>query len=150
MRLASRSCPQSAWLAGLLFLQVAHVSGQDQTTTTLEDGLKIEVLSPASCTRKSQDGDTIHVHYNGTLEDGTMFDASYKRGQPFTFQLGMHRVIQGWDEGLLDMCIGEERRLTIPPALAYGDRPIGIIPASSTLSMLCRAHRGGEWWRGCY
>lgn len=76
------------------------------------------------------------MNYRGTLQsDGTEFDASYNRGQPFEFTLGKGQVIQGWDQGLLDMCIGEGRKLTIPPALAYGNSQNGPIPAGSTLSM---------------
>lgn len=133
MRHAFQPGPGSKWFAGLLLLLAPQALSQITSTTT-EDGLKIDVMVLASCTRRSQNGDTIHVHYNGTLEDGTPFDSSYKRAQPFTFQLGAHRVIAGWDEGLLDMCIGEERMLTIPPSLGYGNRAMGPIPGGSTLS----------------
>jgi FK506-binding protein 2 len=72
--------------------------------------------------------------YRGTLHsDGSQFDASYDRGQPLDFALGTGRVIKGWDQGLLDMCIGEKRRLTIAPELGYGDRAVGPIPANSIL-----------------
>ncbi|KAL2114959.1 hypothetical protein VTJ04DRAFT_10622 [Mycothermus thermophilus] len=98
------------------------------------DELKIDVTLPVECDRKTQKGDTISVHYKGTLQStGAKFDASYDRGQPFKFQLGAGMVIKGWDQGLLDMCIGEKRTLTIPPSLGYGDRSIGPIPAGSTL-----------------
>jgi len=94
------------------------------------------------CTRKSQTGDTIDVHYRGTLaSDGTEFDASYKRGQPLTFAVGTGRVIKGWDEGLLEMCPGDKRTLTIPPELGYGDRDMGPIPSGSTLSAYSDAVR---------
>lgn len=75
------------------------------------------------------------MHYRGTLStpEGEPFDASYDRGTPLTFQLGAGRVIKGWELGLLDMCIGEKRRLTIPPELGYGERSMGPIPAGSTL-----------------
>ncbi|KAK5012340.1 hypothetical protein LTR16_003657 [Cryomyces antarcticus] len=87
-----------------------------------------------SCARRTQNGDSISVNYRGTLaSDGSEFDASYNRGVPFTFTLGKGQVIQGWDRGLLDMCVGEARRLTIPPEMAYGDRNMGIIPPGSTL-----------------
>ncbi|KAI1131880.1 hypothetical protein F5Y10DRAFT_36754 [Nemania abortiva] len=96
--------------------------------------LKIDVTLPVECDRKTQKGDAIEVHYRGTLAaNGNKFDASYDRGTPFGFQLGAGRVIKGWDEGLLDMCIGEKRTLTIPPELGYGNRGMGPIPAGSTL-----------------
>ncbi|KAF2835006.1 hypothetical protein M501DRAFT_903008, partial [Patellaria atrata CBS 101060] len=94
----------------------------------------IEVIYPVDCTRKTQRGDEISVHYRGTLEsDGSEFDESYKRGSPFTFHLGEGEVIAGWDHGLLDMCIGEERKLTIPPEMGYGSQDMGSIPPDSTL-----------------
>lgn len=87
------------------------------------------------CNRKTQRGDTINVHYRGTLaSNGNQFDASYDRGQPLSFTVGNGMVIKGWDEGLLDMCPGDKRKLTIPPEHAYGDRAMGPIPAGSTLS----------------
>ncbi|KAL2194146.1 hypothetical protein P885DRAFT_43672 [Corynascus similis CBS 632.67] len=98
------------------------------------DELKIDVTLPVECERKSQKGDTVNVHYRGTLQsNGQKFDASYDRGSPFSFKLGAGMVIKGWDEGLVDMCIGEKRTLTIPPSYGYGDRNIGPIPAGSTL-----------------
>ncbi|KAI0396447.1 FKBP-type peptidyl-prolyl cis-trans isomerase [Xylariaceae sp. FL0594] len=100
----------------------------------LASDLKIDVTLPVECDRKTQKGDSIEVHYRGTLaSNGKQFDASYDRGTPFGFQLGAGRVIKGWDEGLLDMCIGEKRTLTIPPELGYGNRAMGPIPAGSTL-----------------
>lgn len=96
--------------------------------------LGIEVTKPATCTRKTQEGDKITVNYKGTLQsDGSQFDSSYDRGDPFKFTLGAGQVIAGWDQGLVGMCIGEGRKLTIPPSLGYGSFANGPIPASSTL-----------------
>ncbi|CEL03710.1 Putative Peptidyl-prolyl cis-trans isomerase [Aspergillus calidoustus] len=96
--------------------------------------LGIETTHAVECTRKTAKGDTVHMHYRGTLaSDGSEFDASYNRGKPFTFPLGAGRVIKGWDQGLLDMCVGEKRTLTIPPEYGYGDRGVGPIPGGSTL-----------------
>jgi hypothetical protein len=96
-------------------------------------GLVVEVTKKVECTRHSKVGDVLSMNYRGTLEsDGTEFDSSYGRG-PFTFTLGAGQVIQGWDKGLVGMCIGEGRKLTIPPAMAYGDRNMGKIPPQSTL-----------------
>lgn len=86
------------------------------------------------CDMKSKKGDTLHMHYTGTLEDGTEFDSSIPRGQPFTFKLGSGQVILGWDQGLLNMCVNEKRKLVIPSHLGYGDRGAGgKIPGGATL-----------------
>jgi protein-disulfide isomerase len=84
--------------------------------------------------REVKSGDTIVVHYTGTLTDGKVFDTSRKRGEPFTFTIGQGRVIKGWEQGLVGMKVGGKRKLTIPPDLAYGDRGMPpVIPARSTL-----------------
>ncbi|KAG6375486.1 hypothetical protein JVT61DRAFT_3045 [Boletus reticuloceps] len=90
---------------------------------------------PDECPEKAAKGDTISVHYTGTLfKDGTKFDSSVDRGQPFSFKLGVSQVIRGWDEGLLGACVGEKRTLTIPSDLAYGSRGAGgVIPPNSAL-----------------
>lgn len=100
-----------------------------------DEGLKIETLTkPDVCEVKTKNGDMLTMHYTGTLTDGTKFDSSWDRDQPFTFQLGVGQVIKGWDKGLTDMCVGEKRKLTIPPALGYGDRGAGnVIPGGATL-----------------
>lgn len=88
------------------------------------------------------------IYFSGTLQDGTEFDSSIPRGQPFTFTLGSGQVIKGWDQGLLNMCEGEKRRLVIPPHLGYGDRAMGDkIPAGATLVFeveLLKIDRQGE------
>jgi len=97
--------------------------------------LKIDVLHlPEDCGKKSGRGDMLTMHYKGTLDDGSEFDSSYSRNDPFKFQLGIGQVIKGWDQGLLDMCVGEKRRLTIPSHLGYGETGAGDkIPPHSTL-----------------
>ncbi|MAZ30300.1 peptidylprolyl isomerase [bacterium] len=79
------------------------------------------------------EGDTVTVHYIGTLTDGTPFDNSYLRGTPFTVEVGKGRVIEGWDQGLIGMQVGGQRVLVIPPELGYGSAGGGPIPANSTL-----------------
>ena len=79
-------------------------------------------------------GQTVVVHYRGTLENGKQFDASYDRVTPFSFPLGAGRVIKGWDEGVQGMKVGGKRKLVIPPDLAYGSRGAGgVIPPDATL-----------------
>lgn len=78
-------------------------------------------------------GDYVTIHYNGTLEDGSVFDSSYERGAPFRTRIGVGEVIEGWDMGIPGMKVGGKRKLIIPAKLAYGDRSVGEIPAGSTL-----------------
>ena len=76
----------------------------------------------------------IKVHYLGMLEDGTKFDSSYDRGEPFSFQIGLRQVIKGWETGIIGMKVGGKRTLIIPPELGYGERGAGeLIPPNSTL-----------------
>lgn len=78
-------------------------------------------------------GDTVVIHYKGTLTDGTQFDSSYDRGEPFETPIGVGAVIKGWDLGVVGMKVGGKRKLTIPPSLGYGTRGTGSIPPNSTL-----------------
>ena len=79
-------------------------------------------------------GQGVVVHYTGTLEDGTKFDSSVDRNKPFSFTIGVGRVIQGWDEGVMTRKIGGKRRLIIPSDLGYGARGAGgVIPPNATL-----------------
>jgi len=97
-------------------------------------GMKIETLKEGAGD-VAQNGDTVNVHYTGTLEDGTKFDSSVDRGTPFSFALGAGQVIKGWDLGVAGMKVGEKRKLTIPPDLGYGatGTPGGPIPPNATL-----------------
>jgi peptidylprolyl isomerase len=105
------------------------VSGE---TVTTDSGLQyIDVEEGTGET--PQAGQTVAVHYTGWLTDGTKFDSSLDRGTPFSFVLGAGQVIAGWDEGLATMKVGGERRLILPPELAYGEVQWGTIPANSTL-----------------
>ena len=109
------------------------MSDEDNKVVTTPSGLKYEVLKAGDgATPKT--GQTVVVHYTGTLEDGTKFDSSRDRGQPFSFKLGVGQVIKGWDEGLSTMKVGDRRKLIIPPELGYGARGAGgVIPPNATL-----------------
>lgn len=108
-------------------------SVDDAAFTTTESGLKYYDFEEGDGA-VAMVGDNVTVHYNGWLaSDSTLFDSSVQRGQPFTFQLGAGRVIQGWDEGVDSMRVGGERQLVIPPDLAYGSQGSGPIPPNATL-----------------
>jgi peptidylprolyl isomerase len=107
----------------------ASVLGAKAVTT--QSGLKYEDIVTGTGP-SPQSGQEVTVHYTGTLEDGTKFDSSLDRG-PFKFQIGVGRVIKGWDEGVMTMKVGGKRKLVIPPQLGYGARGIGPIPPNSTL-----------------
>ena len=83
--------------------------------------------------QEAQIGDTVSVHYEGTLSDGTKFDSSYDRGQPFEFTLGDNYVIEGWEKGVVGMKVGEIRELKIPSSMGYGESGNGIIPGNAGL-----------------
>lgn len=81
-----------------------------------------------------QSGQTVIVHYTGTLTTGEKFDSSVDRGKPFNFVIGKGQVIKGWDVGVATMKVGGKRKLTIPSHMAYGDRGVpGVIPPGATL-----------------
>ncbi|KAF2361039.1 FKBP-type peptidyl-prolyl cis-trans isomerase domain [Trinorchestia longiramus] len=104
-------------------------------TISCTAALTVDVLQRTThCNKSSSTGDRLSVHYTGSLTNGTVFDSSLPRGEPFEFRLGASEVIPGWDQGLLGMCAGERRRLVIPPQLAYGDQGAGdVIPPGATL-----------------
>ncbi|MBT9587152.1 FKBP-type peptidyl-prolyl cis-trans isomerase [bacterium] len=98
-----------------------------------KSGLKYEVFKKGEG-EVAQNNQKVFVHYTGVLENGTKFDSSLDRGEPFDFILGTGAVIKGWDEGVAGMKVGEKRKLTIPPDLAYGEAGAGgLIPPGATL-----------------
>jgi FKBP-type peptidyl-prolyl cis-trans isomerase len=122
------------WLSALVLSTLAACGGGDDTATTPSGGgtLLVEDLV-VGAGPTAVIGDTVTVNYVGTLTDGTKFDSSYDRGQPFSFRIGAGQVISGWEQGVPGMRVGGKRRLTIPPSLAYGSAARGPIPANSTL-----------------
>ena len=99
----------------------------------MADVLKVEDLKVGTGA-EAKAGQSVSVHYVGTLTDGKKFDSSRDRGEPFGFRLGAGQVIKGWDQGVAGMKIGGLRKLTIPPHLAYGERGFTtLIPPNSTL-----------------
>jgi len=103
--------------------------------TTTDTGLQYEDLTVGEGTEATGRGQTVLVHYTGWLEDGTKFDSSVDRNDPFSFPMQCRYVIPGWDEGVIGMKIGGKRRLVIPPNLAYGENGAGgVIPANATLT----------------
>ena len=96
-------------------------------------GLQIEKLAQGNGAMPKA-GDRVTVHYTGWLTDGSKFDSSVDRGQPFVFTIGRGQVIGGWDQGVATMKVGDKVRLTIPPELGYGARGAGgVIPPNATL-----------------
>ena len=107
-------------------------STPESTVTTTDSGLQyVDLVEGTGAVPRP--GQTVYVHYTGTLQDGTKFDSSRDRNRPFSFRLGAGQVIRGWDEGLSTMRVGGRRQLTVPPDLGYGSRGVGPIPPNSTL-----------------
>ncbi|KAI9001739.1 hypothetical protein BC832DRAFT_562565 [Gaertneriomyces semiglobifer] len=95
-----------------------------------------EVLTPGDGTTYPKKGDTVTIHYTGLLDDGTEFDSSVKRGEPFKTAIGVGRVIPGWDESVPMMSLGEKAKLTIAHQAAYGEQGVGPIPPKATLNFI--------------
>mmetsp|Transcript_13173 Transcript_13173/g.27931 ORF Transcript_13173/g.27931 Transcript_13173/m.27931 type:complete len:109 (-) Transcript_13173:1976-2302(-) len=97
-------------------------------------GVTIEVVKAGDGTTYPQPGQTVTVHYTGTLKDGSKFDSSRDKGRPFSFEIGAGRVIRGWEEGVAKMSVGERSNLTITYDYAYGkDGYPPVIPPEATL-----------------
>ncbi len=126
-------------VADVVIAEAAKLTPQTSETkkmseiVTTPSGLKYEVITAGTgATPKA--GQTVIVHYTGTLDDGTKFDSSRDRNEPFKFKLGAGQVIKGWDEGLATMKVGDRRNLILPPELGYGSRGAGgVIPPNATL-----------------
>lgn len=112
---------------------IAKEGKSHMARTKTASGLEYEIIQEGSGASPER-GRHVTVHYTGRLEDGTKFDSSVDRGQPFTFIIGVGQVIKGWDEGVMSMKVGEKRQLIIPSELGYGARGAGrLIPPHATL-----------------
>ena len=119
-------------LSVLILLALAACGG-DSGTSPSGGGTLVSADVVVGTGATAVSGDTVTVHYIGTFTNGTKFDSSYDRNQPFTFRLGTGQVIAGFDQGVTGMRVGGKRRLTIPPSLAYGSQGQGSIPPNTTL-----------------
>jgi len=106
-----------------------------ESTGSAEQATELKIKDDTVGTgTEAKNGDRVNVHYTGWLTDGTKFDSSKDRGQPFAFTLGAGEVIPGWDQGVVGMKVGGKRTLTIPPDLGYGAQGAGgVIPPNATL-----------------
>ena len=110
----------------------AEVKNRYPEAIATASGLRYVVRKSGDGKRKPAWGQKVTVHYSGSLLDGRIFDSSIQRGQPTTFKVG--EVIEGWNEALVEMSVGEKRTLIIPPDLGYGTMGYpGVIPPDSTL-----------------
>ena len=118
---------------GLLTVLVLAVIGCENKEITMDNGLIIEDLIIGVGTT-AEKYSIVTVHYTGKLQDGTVFDSSQRIGQEsLRFTLGVGQVIDGWDQGVIGMKVGGQRKLIIPPELGYGSQDKGVIPPNSAL-----------------
>jgi FKBP-type peptidyl-prolyl cis-trans isomerase FkpA len=133
--------PVAVVLAAVMGVLIASfvAAGDDKDkkegkVVTTDSGLKYQDLKEGTGDAAKK-GDTVSVHYTGWLKDGTKFDSSLDRNEPFEFRLGAGDVIKGWDEGVAGMKVGGKRKLTIPPELGYGKKGAGkVIPPDAELT----------------
>ena len=132
-KLVDRALVDPAYVSPPATSAIAPVAGAGGASVTLPGGLVVKDTTVGTGPAVKR-GDTVTVHYVGTLTDGKEFDSSRTHGQPFSFEVGKGNVIKGWDAGLVGMKVGGRRKLTIPSDLAYGDRGMsGAIPPKATL-----------------
>lgn len=122
--------PQIAIALDLLFTQLSF----PRHLVNRAMGVKIETVIKGDGKTYARVGDRITVHYVGTLPDGAVFDSTRRRGEPFTTEIGLGRVIKGWDEGMPKLSLGEKAVLTVSPDYAYGTKGVPpLIPPNAEL-----------------
>uniref|UniRef100_S4RXU0 peptidylprolyl isomerase n=2 Tax=Petromyzon marinus TaxID=7757 RepID=S4RXU0_PETMA len=123
-----------AWSRGAPPSPPSRVLRQRPRRTATTMGVQVETITPGDGQTFPKKGQTVVVHYTGTLEDGKKFDSSRDRDKPFKFKIGKQEVIRGWEEGVAQMSVGQRARLTCSPDFAYGaiGHP-GVIPPNATL-----------------
>jgi FKBP-type peptidyl-prolyl cis-trans isomerase len=120
-------------IIGLGIFSETQGPSQQTDNNFMIQNMKVEILKQGTG-EGAKTGDKVIVNYVGTLQDGTKFDSSIDRGQPFPVTIGNGEVIKGWEIGLAGMKVGEKRKLTIPPELAYGSSGAGgVIPPNATI-----------------
>jgi FKBP-type peptidyl-prolyl cis-trans isomerase len=120
-------------ITGLGIFSETQGPSQQTDNNFMIQNMKVEILKQGTG-EGAKTGDKVIVNYVGTLQDGTKFDSSIDRGQPFPVTIGNGEVIKGWEIGLTGMKVGEKRKLTIPPELAYGSSGAGgVIPPNATI-----------------
>jgi FKBP-type peptidyl-prolyl cis-trans isomerase/parvulin-like peptidyl-prolyl isomerase len=124
--------PMPEGLSYAVDMALADTAGDEGTETDTGELVKTDIVVGTG--PEAKEGDEVMVHYTGYLEDGTVFDSSVERGEPYPVTIGAGQVIQGWDQGLPGMRVGGSRQLVIPPSLAYGEAGQGSIPANATLT----------------
>jgi len=130
------SVDRTKMVSKIVIILSLQLLGTVLSKSVSKGNLQVDVTKEVKCkeNQKAHEGDKVTVHYGGFLQDGTKFDSSFDRSQPFTFTMGVGQVIPGWDQGLLGVCAGEERHLVVPATLAYGDRGAGdVIPPGAIL-----------------
>jgi FKBP-type peptidyl-prolyl cis-trans isomerase len=135
MRADNNTSTDQSFVSPLPSATASSVSAAEQgNSRVLAGGLVVEDVVVGTG-EEAVAGKTVSVHYTGKLTNGTVFDSSIPRGEPFKFVLGAGMVIKGWDQGVAGMKVGGKRKLTIPAPLAYGNQEVGggKIPAGSTL-----------------
>lgn len=129
---SSSSVTDSSQSGTLIALSLEDVAKKEDVKTT-ESGLRYVDIQEGEG-KTPEKGNTVVVHYTGSLADGTKFDSSRDRDRPFSFKLGQGQVIKGWEEGISTMKVGGRRQLIIPPELGYGQKGAGgVIPPNATL-----------------